>query len=80
MGLFRSLGGQMTLEKTDAIVYLAVAYLFYALYFFLFTVHGWRDPGNAASAASPSSVSMAVFRTRGSSFGAISATCFPEPR
>ena len=45
MGLFRSLGGQMTLEKTDAIVYLAVAYLFYAVYFFLFTVLAGATPG-----------------------------------
>ncbi len=45
MSLFRSLGGQMTLEKTDAIVYLAVAYLFYALYFFLFTVMAGATPG-----------------------------------
>jgi uncharacterized RDD family membrane protein YckC len=45
MSLFRSLGGQMTLEKIDAIVYLAVAYLFYALYFFLFTVMAGSTPG-----------------------------------
>jgi len=45
MGLFRSLGGQITLQKTDAIVYLAVAYLFYALYFFLFTVMAGTTPG-----------------------------------
>jgi uncharacterized RDD family membrane protein YckC len=45
MGLFHSLGGQMTLEKTDAIVYIAVAYLFYALYFFLFTVMAGATPG-----------------------------------
>jgi uncharacterized RDD family membrane protein YckC len=45
VGLFRSLGGQITLEKTDAIVYLAVAYLFYALYFFLFTVMAGATPG-----------------------------------
>jgi uncharacterized RDD family membrane protein YckC len=45
MSLFRSLGGQLTLEKTDAIVYLAVAYLFYALYFFLFTVMAGATPG-----------------------------------
>jgi uncharacterized RDD family membrane protein YckC len=45
ISLFRSLGGQMTLEKTDAIVYLAVAYLFYALYFFLFTVMAGATPG-----------------------------------
>ena len=43
--MFRSLGGQLTLEKTDAIVYLAVAYLFYALYFFLFTVMAGATPG-----------------------------------
>jgi uncharacterized RDD family membrane protein YckC len=45
VSMFRSLGGQMTLEKTDAIVYLAVAYLFYALYFFLFTVMAGATPG-----------------------------------
>jgi uncharacterized RDD family membrane protein YckC len=45
VSLFRSLGGQMTLEKTDAIVCLAVAYLFYALYFFLFTVMAGATPG-----------------------------------
>jgi len=37
LGLFRSLGGQLLLEKVDAIVYLAVFFLFYAQYFFLFT-------------------------------------------
>lgn len=45
LGLFRSLGGQITLDKTDAIVYLAVAYLFYALYFSLFTVLAGATPG-----------------------------------
>jgi uncharacterized RDD family membrane protein YckC len=45
MGLFRSLGGQITLEKMDAIVYLAVAYLFYALYFFIFTTLAGATPG-----------------------------------
>jgi uncharacterized RDD family membrane protein YckC len=45
MGLFHSLGGQLTLQKTDAIVYLAVAYLFYALYFSLFTVMAGTTPG-----------------------------------
>ncbi len=45
VSMFRSLGGQMTLEKTDAIVYFAVAYLFYALYFFLFTVMAGATPG-----------------------------------
>jgi uncharacterized RDD family membrane protein YckC len=45
IGLFHSLGGQMTLEKTDAIVYLTAAYLFYAVYFFLFTVLAGSTPG-----------------------------------
>ena len=45
LGLFRSLGGQISLDKTDAIVYLAVSYLFYALYFFLFTVFAGATPG-----------------------------------
>ena len=36
--LFRWAGGHLTLAKTDAIVYLSVAYLFYALYFSIFTV------------------------------------------
>jgi uncharacterized RDD family membrane protein YckC len=37
LGLFRSLRGQLMLEKVDAIVCLAVFFLFYAQYFFLFT-------------------------------------------
>jgi uncharacterized RDD family membrane protein YckC len=45
VGLFHSLGGQLTLAKTDAIVYLTVAYLFYAVYFFLFTVLAGATPG-----------------------------------
>ncbi len=45
VGLFHSLGGQLTFAKTDAIVYLSVAYLFYALYFFLFTVLAGATPG-----------------------------------
>ncbi|HKV05397.1 MAG TPA: RDD family protein [Candidatus Acidoferrales bacterium] len=45
LGLFRSLGGQITLAKMDAIVYLAVAYLFYALYFFIFTTLAGATPG-----------------------------------
>jgi uncharacterized RDD family membrane protein YckC len=45
VGLFHSLGGQLTFAKTDAIVYLAVAYLFYAVYFFLFTVLAGATPG-----------------------------------
>jgi uncharacterized RDD family membrane protein YckC len=45
LGLFRSLGGQLVLEKVDAIVYLAVFYLFYAQYFFLFTTFAGATPG-----------------------------------
>lgn len=36
--LFRSLGGEITLAKMDALVCLAVLCLFYGLYFFLFTM------------------------------------------
>lgn len=43
--LFRSLGGHMALEKVDAAVYLAAFYLFYAQYFFLFTVFAGATPG-----------------------------------
>jgi uncharacterized RDD family membrane protein YckC len=43
--LFRSLGGHMALEKVDAAVYLAAFYLFYAQYFFLFTVFAGGTPG-----------------------------------
>lgn len=45
LGLFRSLGGQVVLEKMDAIVSFAVLYLFYALYFFLFTTFAGATPG-----------------------------------
>ena len=45
LGLFRSLGGQLVLEKVDAIVYLATFYLFYAQYFFLFTTFAGATPG-----------------------------------
>ena len=45
LGLFRSLGGQVVLEKVDAIVYLATFYLFYAQYFFLFTTFAGATPG-----------------------------------
>ena len=43
--LFKSLGGQMMLEKVDAAVYLAAFYLFYMQYFFLFTVFAGATPG-----------------------------------
>ena len=45
MGLFRSLGGQLVMEKVDAIVYLAAFFLFYAQYFFLFTTFAGATPG-----------------------------------
>ena len=45
LGLFHSLGGQVVLEKVDAIVYLATFYLFYAQYFFLFTTFAGATPG-----------------------------------
>ncbi len=45
LGLFRSLGGQLLAEKADAIVYLAAFFLFYALYFFLFTTFAEATPG-----------------------------------
>jgi uncharacterized RDD family membrane protein YckC len=45
LALFRSLGGQLVMEKVDAIVYLAVFYLFYAQYFFLFTTFAGSTPG-----------------------------------
>ena len=45
LGLFRSLGGQITLAKMDAIVYLMVAYLLYGLYFVVFTTLAGATPG-----------------------------------
>jgi uncharacterized RDD family membrane protein YckC len=45
LALFRSLGGQLVMEKVDAVVYLAVFYLFYAQYFFLFTTFAGSTPG-----------------------------------
>ncbi len=45
LGLFRSLGGQLVLEKVDAVVYLATFFLFYAQYFFLFTTFAGATPG-----------------------------------
>jgi uncharacterized RDD family membrane protein YckC len=43
--LFRSLGGEIAFEKIDAVVYLTALYLFYALYFFLFTTFAGATPG-----------------------------------
>jgi uncharacterized RDD family membrane protein YckC len=45
LGLFRSLGGEIALDKTTAIIYLAVLYLFYGLYFSLFTTLAGATPG-----------------------------------
>ena len=45
LGLFHSLGGQLLAEKADAIVHFAAFFLFYALYFFLFTTCAEATPG-----------------------------------
>jgi uncharacterized RDD family membrane protein YckC len=49
VGLFlfasRSAGGELTLGRSDAIVYVAIAYLFYALYFSLFVILAGSTPG-----------------------------------
>jgi uncharacterized RDD family membrane protein YckC len=45
LGLFRSLGGQLVVEKADAVVYLAAFFLFYTLYFSLFTTCAEATPG-----------------------------------
>ena len=43
--LFRSLVGHVDIERLSAVVYLAAFYLFYAQYFFLFTVFAGATPG-----------------------------------
>ena len=45
LGLFRSLGGQLVVEKADTAVYLVVFFLFYGLYFSLFTTCAEATPG-----------------------------------
>lgn len=45
LGLFHSLGGEITFAKTDAVVSLTTVYLFYALYLFLFTTLAGATPG-----------------------------------
>jgi uncharacterized RDD family membrane protein YckC len=45
VGLFRSLGGEIGLERMDAIVCAAVVYLFYGLYISLFTTLAGSTPG-----------------------------------
>ena len=45
LGLFRSLGGDITVGKTDVLVYGLAAYFFYAFYVSLFTVLAGSTPG-----------------------------------
>ena len=49
VGLFlfasRSAGGELTLGRRDAIAYVTIAYLFYALYFSLFVILAGSTPG-----------------------------------
>jgi uncharacterized RDD family membrane protein YckC len=45
LGLFRSLGGHLAVDKADAVVYMAAFFLFYALYFSLFTTWAEATPG-----------------------------------
>lgn len=45
LGLFRSLGGQLSLQKIDAVVCGSIFFLFYALYIFIFTTFAGATPG-----------------------------------
>lgn len=45
LGLFGSLGGRITFDKMDAIVYFTAFYLLYAQYFFIFTTFAGATPG-----------------------------------
>jgi uncharacterized RDD family membrane protein YckC len=45
LGLFRSLGGEITAGKTDVLVYALAAYFFYGFYVALFTVLAGSTPG-----------------------------------
>ncbi|MGA9884749.1 MAG: RDD family protein [Candidatus Acidiferrales bacterium] len=45
LGLFRSLGGEITVAKTDVVVYALAAYFFYGFYVSLFTVLAGSTPG-----------------------------------
>jgi uncharacterized RDD family membrane protein YckC len=45
LGLFRSLGGEIMVAKTDVAVYAVAAYLFYSFYVSLFTVLAGSTPG-----------------------------------
>lgn len=43
--LFRALGGRFSLGKSEAVIYLTTFFLFYAVYFGLFTALGGTTPG-----------------------------------
>jgi uncharacterized RDD family membrane protein YckC len=45
LGLFRSLGGEITVGKMDVVVYVLAAYFFYGFYISLFTVLAGSTPG-----------------------------------
>jgi len=45
LGLFRSLGGEILLDKTNAVIYMVIAYLFYGLYFSIFITLAGSTPG-----------------------------------
>jgi uncharacterized RDD family membrane protein YckC len=45
LALFRAFGGQLSLGKQEAIVYVLTAFLFYAIYFSIFTICGGVTPG-----------------------------------
>jgi uncharacterized RDD family membrane protein YckC len=45
LGLFRSLGGEITFDRTTALISVVVLYLFYGLYFALFTTLAGVTPG-----------------------------------
>ncbi len=45
LALFRSLGGEIMLDKRNAVIYLLILYLFYGLYFSLFVTLAGTTPG-----------------------------------
>lgn len=45
LGLFRSLGGEITVARMDVVVYAVAAYFFYGFYISLFTVLAGSTPG-----------------------------------
>jgi uncharacterized RDD family membrane protein YckC len=45
LGLFRSLGGELFLQKVDAVVCGSIFFLFYTLYIFIFTTFAGATPG-----------------------------------